>query len=1126
MKRRVLAAVVVGLVFFTACTGTENAAPRARNSTLGSVDVKNGNFAAGGGGWLLAGVELGAGCNASGGDPSLGTWKKNALAFGYRKSSVTQSVVIPNPSTVVLKIDGAVRFDQSDSTFVVDLKSMTQAVSTGTQTGAVLVTPQTFTLSVATTAPNESVTISATGNSSKFWAGCYGPMLSNASITVTPNASPIVIVAPTTSIAVAPATTSTLAVTPTTTPTTTTIAPVPTTLPVKVSPTTTVASTTTVATPVTTIPKVQSNATYAVPTCVVAANANCSNTYWKAGERLFGGDSSKDVVGVNLSGAVLRGVNLGGLKFPGVDLHQADLSGARADGASFVSGNFVDANLNDLEVGSTYENAALSDFRVGRLAANSNFSGADFSYAQMVGAHLQGANFTGANFTGTDLSGANFFGANLDRADLRNAVLVGVRSGLIIGKPLLPRDWSVESGYLVGPGADLSVRDAVQYIEEDRGILAIGQNIQDVAGSTCPVIWQKSSRPLFGGQVRGYGSLTMKSFARRDLTGINFAGLDLRGTDFASSELSGAVFSGTNLESADFSNAKMTRVSFDYATFKNANFKSARWEDISSGCTTSLDAAGARVFPYGWKLDSTVSVVTAKKIAQGRTLSVNVAVRHGVLLGDTANLAGVNIIGLNLAGVDLSRATLSGVQSASIGEYFVESGFRVQTRVNLPRGWDMVKGVLVGPEANLENANLTDLDLRYVGSLAGASLRGAFALSGLKFEGSLPAGWAVVMGRLVGPGANITRASLGAANLTGVDLEDADVSGADMSRANLTGARGVNVLTDRGTRLPDGWRVIGGVLLGPSANLDSLSRDFTGSTGRAGERASFTGVDLRGASLKDVEMKGIGVGLKLPPLWKVVEGSLVGPTARVAYSQIRDLAQIAPENLPAGYVKNGNNIVGPNISISQFVPRDLANVDLSGSSFVASNLGGARMTNVRAVNINFTDMRFPLGWRYLAIPTGGVLVGPSANLSGLDLSFINLNDIDIRNANLSGAKGRFVTVNTRTQLPSGWKVIAGILFGPTANLSGANLSGLDLSGLDLSGATLDGARGTNIRNEPRELPNKWKVIRGNLVGPSANLICTSLDDGNVPWDIARTARVSAEANPNLFEDSFKKHMPC
>ena len=184
------------------------------------------------------------------------------------------------------------------------------------------------------------------------------------------------------------------------------------------------------------------------------------------------------------------------------------------------------------------------------------------------------------------------------------------------------------------------------------------------------------------------------------------------------------------------------------------------------------------------------------------------------------------------------------------------------------------------------------------------------------------------------------------------------------------------------------------------------------------------------------------------------------------------------------------------------------------------------MTNVRAVNINFTDMRFPLGWRYLAIPTGGVLVGPSANLSGLDLSFINLNDIDLRNANLSGAKGRFVTVNTRTQLPSGWKVIAGILFGPTANLSGANLSGLDLSGLDLSGATLDGARGTNIRNEPRELPNKWKVIRGNLVGPSANLICTSLDDGNVPWDIARTARVSVEINPNLFEDRFKKHMPC
>jgi uncharacterized protein YjbI with pentapeptide repeats len=108
----------------------------------------------------------------------------------------------------------------------------------------------------------------------------------------------------------------------------------------------------------------------------------------------------------------------------------------------------------------------------------------------------------------------------------------------------------------------------------------------------------------------------------------------------------------------------------------------------------------------------------------------------------------------------------------------------------------------------------------------------------------------------------------------------------------------------------------------------------------------------------------------------------------------------------------------------------------------------------------------------------------------------------------------------------GWKVLAGILFGPTANLSGVNLSNLDLSNLDLSKANLDGARGVNIRKEPSELPDDWKIIRGNLVGPSANLICASLGEGDVPWGIEKTARVSAYLNPDLFDGEAPNRRLC
>ena len=46
--------------------------------------------------------------------------------------------------------------------------------------------------------------------------------------------------------------------------------------------------------------------------------------------------------------------------------------------------------------------------------------------------------------------------ANLSNADLTGATLTGVTSGRIIGSPgVLPTNWQLTSGYLIGPGANL-----------------------------------------------------------------------------------------------------------------------------------------------------------------------------------------------------------------------------------------------------------------------------------------------------------------------------------------------------------------------------------------------------------------------------------------------------------------------------------------------------------------------------------------------------------------------------------------------------------------------------------------------------------------------------------------------
>ncbi|MGB0592606.1 MAG: pentapeptide repeat-containing protein, partial [Myxococcota bacterium] len=68
-----------------------------------------------------------------------------------------------------------------------------------------------------------------------------------------------------------------------------------------------------------------------------------------------------------------------------------------------------------------------------------------------------GADLTGANFTNADLSYAVLTDTNLTGAEFTDANLSFVKSGNITGTPaVLPTDWRLIEGYLVGPGADLT----------------------------------------------------------------------------------------------------------------------------------------------------------------------------------------------------------------------------------------------------------------------------------------------------------------------------------------------------------------------------------------------------------------------------------------------------------------------------------------------------------------------------------------------------------------------------------------------------------------------------------------------------------------------------------------------
>jgi uncharacterized protein YjbI with pentapeptide repeats len=108
-----------------------------------------------------------------------------------------------------------------------------------------------------------------------------------------------------------------------------------------------------------------------------------------------------------------------------------------------------------------------------------------------------------------------------------------------------------------------------------------------------------------------------------------------------------------------------------------------------------------------------------------------------------------------------------------------------------------VSGALIASpnwlDTKLTGANLT----RTV--LAGASLSGVISGGTTGTPASLPEGWVLSVGYLIGPGAFLSGAFLSGANLSGANLSGANLSGANLTNANLAG-----VMWDFTTTCPNG----------------------------------------------------------------------------------------------------------------------------------------------------------------------------------------------------------------------------------------------------------------------------------------------------------------------------------
>ena len=257
--------------------------------------------------------------------------------------------------------------------------------------------------------------------------------------------------------------------------------------------------------------------------------------------------------------------------------------------------------------------------------------------------------------------------------------------------------------------------------------------------------------------------------------GVDWTGCDLTSANLANANLSGAKLGGAVLKSAKLSGANLNGTTLTSANLTNANLTGALLPvaDLSSANLTGANLTQAVI--KASSLSKTVMAGTTLTKVIGRqitgvpaSLPANWAVVDGSLAGPGADLSNDD-----LSGADLHNFNLTGTDFDA-------------TRLN---------------NANLSHANLSGASFSRA-VVTGASLDGV-SLAGDNLDGivsggvtgtpaSLPAGWSLRAGFLIGPGASLAGANLAGlnmsgANLSGIDLSNASLVSTNLSRANLSG---------------------------------------------------------------------------------------------------------------------------------------------------------------------------------------------------------------------------------------------------------------------------------------------------------------------------------------------------
>jgi len=567
-------------------------------------------------------------------------------------------------------------------------------------------------------------------------------------------------------------------------------------------------------------------------------------------------------------------------------------------------------------------------------------------------------------------------------------------------------------------------------------------------------------------------------YIKSSLFKSNLSGANLSGASLSEVDLSGANLSGTNLRGADLSGVTSGRITGTPRVLPRGwklikGYLVGPKANLSKANLTRMNLSGVNL--NGADLSGAVLIGVKSGGIQGvpKALPAKAKLINGYLMGPRVDLSGANLAGADLSDVDLTGALISKANLSEVSIAGLKSGKLVGQPSAMPTSVRLINGYLIGPGADLQNANFSSLDLRGVNleraNLTGADLQNSKSGNIVGVPSALPADWTIDHGFLFGPGANLIDADLTDVDLSNIDLSTlkvgrivgtpralpdtwivsngyligpgANLSGANLSGANLSDANLSNItssnITGTPLALPPGWVLTQGYLIGPLANLTGAN--LTG--------ADLTGADLAGANLTTVSSGLIqGFAESLPPDWRLVNGYLIGPLTNLSGANLSG-ANLSEANLSEA------NLSEANLSEANLSEANLQGSNINRTKFTSANLAGISSRGTLGVPLNL-----PTGWTY----SGGYLIGAGAKLRGAQLPGINLSGADLHGADLTGAN------LVRANLES-------------TNLLGADWSDADLSGANLRNAVLSTDLARRISGKPKYLPEGWSclLIGGN-----------------------------------------------